>query len=409
MLDRILNSEIYQSKEDALRDIQDSMSHRQKITDFTHNLYKYPACFPPSFPRTVINCFSKPDDWILDPFVGGGTSAIESFVARRNFAGTDINELAIFSSKLKTMLLSKLEISSLDQWVRSISLERLSPDIREGDEIYFQNVPRVVGNAVRKISSAINELPTKRLKVYARGALLRFGQIELEQRLTFRDFNQAERSKDPKKLLRTFKQILNMNIQQSLNLAFEVEGGPRVFLPSCNLELGNAAEESVLNKWNRGSKQFKLVLTSPPYPEKHILYHKWQIDGRAETRLPYWIIQSTQVENEPFYTMASRDNPARLEIYITNMMMAFENVNRVMEKNGIFIQVVAFSELKVQLPLYLGAMNASGFEEIRNTHSGSYDGRLWREVPNRRWFNRVESRQLRCKEVVLFHRKSRSV
>jgi hypothetical protein len=33
----------------------------------------------------------------------------------------------------------------------------------------------------------------------------------------------------------------------------------------------------------------KLVLTSPPYPGVHVLYHRWQVDGRKETPLPFMI------------------------------------------------------------------------------------------------------------------------
>lgn len=36
----------------------------------------------------------------------------------------------------------------------------------------------------------------------------------------------------------------------------------------------------------------KLVVTSPPYPGVHVLYHRWQVLGRRETAAPYWIAAS---------------------------------------------------------------------------------------------------------------------
>jgi hypothetical protein len=33
----------------------------------------------------------------------------------------------------------------------------------------------------------------------------------------------------------------------------------------------------------------KLVLTSPPYPGLHVLYHRWQVKGRRETPAPFWV------------------------------------------------------------------------------------------------------------------------
>jgi hypothetical protein len=33
----------------------------------------------------------------------------------------------------------------------------------------------------------------------------------------------------------------------------------------------------------------RLILTSPPYPGVHVLYHRWQVDGRKEAPLPFMI------------------------------------------------------------------------------------------------------------------------
>ena len=48
-----------------------------------------------------------------------------------------------------------------------------------------------------------------------------------------------------------------------------------------------------LNKINSLKKgKVKLILTSPPYPGIHISYNKWQLHGRRDTKLPYWIMNS---------------------------------------------------------------------------------------------------------------------
>ena len=39
--------------------------------------------------------YSNEDDWVLDPFVGSGTTAIEAVLLNRNFIGVDINQDAI--------------------------------------------------------------------------------------------------------------------------------------------------------------------------------------------------------------------------------------------------------------------------------------------------------------------------
>jgi DNA modification methylase len=396
MLHRLLNTDSFQTTEDALTEIKKGMSDAHKIVSWTHNLYKYPACFPATFPRSILNSFSKQNDWVLDPFVGGGTSAVEAMVSGRNFVGTDINELAIFSSKLKTTLISSTDARTLLNWSEELMLARTISERRENDEIYFINVPKPVELLSRKILTAIRSLPGKKLQNFAKGALLRLGQLEVEQRLTITDIKHAEE---------LFKGILFTNLQQARTLHKEIQ---RNIIPDLQIHLANAGSPEVANIWNTSSRPFNLVLTSPPYPERHILYHKWQVKGRSETRLPYWIIESNQVESESFYTMSPRDSDASLEIYITNMLSVFENLNEVMEKNGVFVQVIAFSDVKRQLPVYLDTMKEAGFVEIKNIDTNSLDGRLWREVPNRRWFNRIDSAR-QCKEVILFHRKAKSI
>lgn len=48
---------------------------------------KHPATFPDALPRDIINCFTKPGDIILDPFMGSGTTAIAAATSGRKFIG----------------------------------------------------------------------------------------------------------------------------------------------------------------------------------------------------------------------------------------------------------------------------------------------------------------------------------
>ncbi|MCP4425652.1 MAG: site-specific DNA-methyltransferase [Chloroflexi bacterium] len=50
------------------------------------------AAFPESLPTWFIKLFTQPDDIILDPFIGSGTTAIAAKLLKRNYIGIDINE-----------------------------------------------------------------------------------------------------------------------------------------------------------------------------------------------------------------------------------------------------------------------------------------------------------------------------
>jgi len=60
----------------------------------THNA-KYRGNFAPQIPRNIMNRYSKRGNIVLDPMVGGGTTAIEARLLNRNFIGRDINPKSI--------------------------------------------------------------------------------------------------------------------------------------------------------------------------------------------------------------------------------------------------------------------------------------------------------------------------
>jgi site-specific DNA-methyltransferase (adenine-specific) len=49
------------------------------------------AVFPSELPIWFIKLFTKPEDFVLDPFVGSGTTALSSLQLGRHFVGIDIN------------------------------------------------------------------------------------------------------------------------------------------------------------------------------------------------------------------------------------------------------------------------------------------------------------------------------
>ena len=67
--------------------------------------------------------------------------------------------------------------------------------------------------------------------------------------------------------------------------------------------------------------------------------------------------------------------------------------------------MVGFHNPQHDLPRYLDAMYGAGFEEVRYDDAATEDdGRLWRSVPNRRWWAANAADMHTASEVVLFHR-----
>ena len=68
----------------------------------THGFYTYPAKFIPQLSARIIKEHSKKNDFVIDPFMGSGTTIVEAIVNERIGIGTDINEIAVLLSKVKT-------------------------------------------------------------------------------------------------------------------------------------------------------------------------------------------------------------------------------------------------------------------------------------------------------------------
>src|SRR5438874_693490 len=94
----------------------EAATDRKPVSGWTHNFYRYPARFSPRFAAAAIACFSKPDDIVADPYMGGGTSIVEGVVAGRHVVGNDLNSLATFITKVKITPLTSSEVTVIKQW-----------------------------------------------------------------------------------------------------------------------------------------------------------------------------------------------------------------------------------------------------------------------------------------------------
>jgi hypothetical protein len=145
----------------------------------------------------------------------------------------------------------------------------------------------------------------------------------------------------------------------------------------------------------------RLVVTSPPYPGIHILYHRWQVDGRKETPAPYWIANCLDGQGASYYTFGSREFREN-DSYFEGSLRTLRAVREVMHDKATFVQMIAFSDAKKQLPRYLANMEAAGFRELRL--DGRNHRRIWRFVPRRSWHADYHGHAGGTREAVLVHK-----
>lgn len=166
---------------------------RRRISGLTHNFYRYPARFSPTFAATAIECFSETGDLILDPYMGGGTTIVEALAKGRRAVGNDLDSLATFVTKVATMPLDPKEARAVSKWASRVIPNlnyRISRDelasLLNTDKTYNLTLAR--GRFIEKILAgaieSVVQLPTKDAQDFARCAILGVAQWALDGRRT---------------------------------------------------------------------------------------------------------------------------------------------------------------------------------------------------------------------------------
>jgi hypothetical protein len=378
----------------AARDIE-------PVRGLTHGFYKYPARFSPTFAKAAIETFTRRGELVLDPHVGGGTSLVEARALGREAIGVDISQLAEFVANVKCIVFSEAELKTLEAWAARlpsvVDIHGRSVEFTEYAELgYYKHLGHPSRWRLRKgIEQALlsaTELGTPRLEAFGRCAVLRTSQWALDGR-----------SKLPS--IDEFRSFLR-------EIASQMARGAREFRVAVKLNgrypvkvLHRSAAGLEDDKRLRDMRAPRLVLTSPPYPGVHVLYHRWQVDGRKEAPLPFMIANKLDGAGSSYYTMGDRKYPG-LRTYFENIKATMSSVAALADKNTVIVQMVAFSEPNWQLERYLESMEEVGLAEaFLPSLKGERDGRLWRSVPGRRWYSDQRGDTPGSQEVVLIHRK----
>lgn len=390
----------------ALADLRDAalsktyVSLGSRRTKTAHEFYRYPARFSPAFAQAAILTFTRPGDLVLDPFVGGGTTLVEAMATGRKAIGSDLNQLATFITSVKTTPLNAVELGSISRWIGGLDLtladNAIAPAFTEwGNLGYFKDLDDDAPAAIhRLIACALGSVDTARstaAKQFIRCVILRTAQWALDMR------REVPEPAEFREELRV-QGLAMLDVAREFALKFDDAEPPTVLTQA----LPGLAERPEVTGANPS-----LILTSPPYPGVYVLYHRWKLLGRREIPAPYWIADRLDGHGLSRYTMGARADPTQRS-YFSQLELAFADLARIATPRTTVVQIVGFNDGPEQFQRYLDAMEFAGFKEkLHPELATGDDGRLWRDVPNRRWWNEARARKGEhlhtSREVVLVH------
>lgn len=376
--------------------VQRAALDQSLISGLTHQFYRYPARFSPCFVRAAIESFSSPGDVVLDPFMGGGTTIVEAYATGRSAIGNDVNSLALFIASAKLQTLSDQEQFDIRTWaldsVPNLSCHAPTTVLMSDRRCVPHNMslPRVrwLKKTVEQCLGAMaDDISTARGRRFARCVILNVGQWALNGR---RRIPSAAEFRD--RVAATAIEMLD-----GVNELRGVLGTSRLRNTKPILVEGDA-EALWANQTVQGAGPADLIVTSPPYPGIHMLYHRWQVDGRKESNAPYWIAASNDGAGAAFYNFADRRRAAE-DHYFQKAERAFSSIRQITRDGAALVQLIAFSDPQRQMRRYLGVLERAGFRELRRPR----ERRTWRAVPSRRWHANSKGDLPSSREVMLVH------
>lgn len=400
---------------DALTDVRTAALSRAPIslgprrTVSPHEFYRYPARFSPELAASVIKAFSDPGDLVADYFVGGGTTLVEARCAGRLAVGSDINSLSVFVSQVKTSLYRHQDLVEVLDWSRRADDWRARPSDLAIDSEGVGVFRHVTGEALLAqrdlLLGGVAELlalESPKARALARCVLLRTAQWALDMR---REVPTAEQLRNA--LIDNAQAMVDTARQATREYRVADAESAGAGLARClvlHQGLPGVAAHPRLSKHPAP----RLVLTSPPYPGVYVNYHRWKVRGRQETPFPYFLAGQSDGNGLAYYTMAARSDPSQ-RTYFARLEEAFRDVARLCDGSTYLVQVVGFNDVEDQLDRYLETMRRAGFAEAKfDALATADDGRLWRDVPGRRWWARAGDRSSvvthTALEVVLIHK-----
>ncbi|MGH8524047.1 MAG: TRM11 family SAM-dependent methyltransferase [Gammaproteobacteria bacterium] len=373
----------------------DAINFTGVVSGLTHDFYRYPARFSPLVARAAIESFTLPGNTILDPFSGGGTSLVEALALGRHAVGVDISRLAVYLAKVKTLLLDEDELDIILDWAIDVTPD-LSPrkpverhwEWKEAG--YQENLPWRFRKVAEQAINSAGELPD-RLQPIARCVVLRTVQwgVDCKKRLPTAAEFRARMVEHAVAMTHGLKALAEKVRASGQRATIEAFHGPAD-------EIGTMPSKLLLRS------PPKLVVTSPPYPGTHVLYHRWQVFGRRETSAPFWIADCQDGQGSAFYTFGDRRNQKHEKLYFGTLLRTFIEIRKVVSDDAYIVQLVGFGKPNDHIPLYRDAMREAGFKE--HECEGHRPSQFWRSVPNRKWYTWLRDETKQTSEVLLVHR-----
>ncbi len=365
----------------------------------THGYYTYPAKFIPQLSARIIKEYSNENDIVIDPFMGSGTTIVEAIVNKRIGIGTDINEIAVLLSKVKSTpidydllqnefsnLILNLKQKLNSNFIKELEYAKQELSLHKRIDYWFK--PHIKDNLTIILSTIkkINNADIRDFFLITFAQILKSCSIWLQKSVKpTRDFNKKEISPfdkfewQAKRMIKKFKDFDNILEQKIKN----------------NIENYRIVKNNDARHLPCEDNKATLIVTSPPYvtsyeyADLHQLSSLWFgylyelpnfrkkfIGSSARKRKKINILSTTA--DDIIAKLGDTKKSLEVENYFADMLESFIEMKRVLRKKGKVAIVIGNTKLKgVEI------LNADVFQEQFENIGFKLHKIIHREIPSK--------------------------
>lgn len=263
-----------------------------------HSLGRYPSRFIPDIPRWAITQFSKPGDWVLDPFVGAGTTAVEAVLLSRHVVGADISPYSCLLTRAKTLLLTDRTIQA--------HAKRLLDAIADPRVLQRKQAPRFEYDTFWFNIKHLNEFETVRQYIITKmplstQAFFMAALSTVIKPCSFLDESQVKVKRDPRKVLNGTPSPISLLKEKIPGLTARFSSFRQLADENSVVKVLQHPAEALCPQKVK-PESIDLVVTSPPY----INAMNYPMIHRYENLLLCGLAESARIAHEQKYIGTER-------------------------------------------------------------------------------------------------------
>ena len=378
-----------------------------------HRLFMYPAMMVPATQYAVIQAVSDllpQGAWVIDPFMGSGTSLMSCMEFGFNVFGQDINPFAVLLTQAKV---ERYDIEQLKEVCHDM-LERISRDTSESVDVSFTNIDKWFNHSVQKDLSRIR----RAIQAVEQQSIRKFLWVIMSEVIRT---GSNDRTSTFKLHRRTEEDIEKRNVdvikEFSILVTRGIEDIETYWNKLTEANQGNHGVEKDIRWGNtkegvQSGVKFDLLVSSPPYGDNHTTvtygqtsYLPLQWIDSKDLFCPYNYVKTTQEIDRQ--SLGGRINKKELLVTVdvlyrhTPTLKTFFESVPIEERDKYYKTLSFISDFDVSLDKIIASMKNDAFYiwTIGNRFVGT------REVPN----DQILVELMESRGIMLFERAERQI